>query len=78
MDDYINPRRSNLLEEYSPDKWYLPHEVADLFGVDASQPAKWLRSGKLKNVRFFRTPGGHYRYSVEDINYILESYEDSQ
>lgn len=77
MTDYINTK-SDLLDEYSPDKWLLPHEVAELFGVDTKTVSRWVSAGKLDNVRMFKTPGGHFRYLAEDIHSLLELlYENS-
>lgn len=45
-----------------------PREVADLFGVRTSTIAQWAREGKLT---LLRTPGGHRRYSRQEISRLL-------
>lgn len=45
-----------------------PREVADLFGVRTTTIALWARKGKLTPLR---TPGGHRRYSLQEIRRIL-------
>jgi transposase len=45
-----------------------PREVAGLFGVRPATIARWAREGKLMP---FRTPGGHRRYSLQDIRRLL-------
>jgi MerR HTH family regulatory protein len=45
-----------------------PREVAGLFGVRPTTIARWAREGKLMP---FLTPGGHRRYSLQDIRRLL-------
>jgi excisionase family DNA binding protein len=47
-----------------------PREVAGLFGVRSATIARWAREGKLMP---FRTPGGHRRYSLQDIRRLLST-----
>jgi excisionase family DNA binding protein len=43
-------------------------EVAALFGVTMHTVKRWADSGLLP---FFRTPGGHYRFRLEDIQTMM-------
>ncbi|GAB2823660.1 hypothetical protein GCM10027176_30160 [Actinoallomurus bryophytorum] len=45
-----------------------PREVAELFGVRPSTIARWARDGQLTSLR---TPGGHRRYSRQEIRGLL-------
>jgi excisionase family DNA binding protein len=40
-------------------------EVAALFGVDPTATVRWAHDGLL---RFFTTPGGHYRFRASDVD----------
>jgi excisionase family DNA binding protein len=51
------------------DELLRPREVADLFGVRTSTIAQWAREGKLTPLR---TPGGHRRYSRQEISRALK------
>lgn len=51
-----------------PDALLTPREVAELFGVRTTTIARWARAGKLTPLR---TPGGHRRYSRQDIQRLL-------
>jgi excisionase family DNA binding protein len=73
-----------LLDEFAPEKWLRPEEVASLFRVDPKTVTRWAKKGMLRftatngrtlPVRTFRTPGKHTRYSAEDIQKIIESPE---
>jgi hypothetical protein len=70
-----NKYSSQLMEDYAAEKWLKNSEVAEMFGVDPKTVTKWFKNGKLRNIRMFRTPGGHRRYSTEDIKKILEDNE---
>jgi excisionase family DNA binding protein len=50
-----------------------PREVAEIFGVRTTTIARWARQGRLNPLR---TPGGHRRYSREEISGVLE--EDTE
>lgn len=43
--------------------------VARMLGVDAKSVARWDRLGRLKPA--FRTPGGHRRYYLDDIEKLI-------
>lgn len=73
-----------LMEEFAPEKWLRPDEVADLFRVDPKTVTRWVKKGMLRfkrgdgrtvPVRTFKTPGNHTRYSSEDIQKIIEGPE---
>lgn len=42
-----------------------PGEVAELLRVDVKTVARWAKEGRLAAIR---TPGGHRRYSVLQVN----------
>jgi excisionase family DNA binding protein len=47
---------------------YTPGETADLFGVDPKTVATWADEGRLTAIR---TPGGHRRFPVAEINALV-------
>lgn len=47
-----------------------PAEVAARFGVQVISVDRWTRAGRLVCTR---TPGGHRRYSAQQIDHILAS-----
>lgn len=49
-------------------RFLTPREVATLFRVDPKTVSRWARDGKLPSVR---TPGGHRRFSSQDVRQIL-------
>ena len=64
---------SNKLPRSAPEpdpKFLSRRDVAQLFGVSLSTVTRWARTGLLRTVR---TPGGHYRYRVEDIRRAARS-----
>lgn len=42
--------------------------VAEIFGVSPDTVCRWAEAGKLK---FFRTPGGHFRFQRADVDAFL-------
>lgn len=44
-------------------------DVAAMFGVSLSTVTRWARKGLLKAIR---TPGGHYRFPVDEMRKALE------
>lgn len=44
-------------------------QVADKFHVSTSAVRKWVADGKLKPA--LATPGGHYRFRLDDIDALL-------
>lgn len=67
---------SPLMDEYGPEKWMKNIEIAEMFGVDPKTVTKWFKTGRLANVKMFKTPGGHRRYNREDIMKIVKDNED--
>jgi len=53
-----------LYDEWDFTEPLTPGQVARLFSVDPKTVARWSRSGKLA---FIQTPGGHRRYSREQV-----------
>lgn len=43
-------------------------QVSTRFGVDSSTVRRWVAQGKL--IPAVTTPGGHYRFNVEDIDQL--------
>lgn len=54
--------------DFSPDQLLTPAEVARIFRVNPTTVNRWASEGRLT---FIRTPGGHRRYSREQITAIL-------
>lgn len=50
------------------DELLTPGEVAAFFRVDRKTVSRWGKAGKLKSIR---TPGGHRRYSDEQVRHFL-------
>ncbi|NUQ80298.1 MAG: helix-turn-helix domain-containing protein [Bacteroidetes bacterium] len=51
-----------------PDQIFSSKEVADMLGVNESSVKRWTDSGKIKCIR---TPGGHRKFRLEDVNDFL-------
>jgi excisionase family DNA binding protein len=47
-----------------------PREVAHMFGVRPTTVARWAREGRLTAVR---TPGGHRRYRLGEVQKMLDA-----
>jgi excisionase family DNA binding protein len=48
-----------------------PAEVAALLRVDPKTVTRWARGGKLSSIR---TPGGHRRYSENEVRGFLNGW----
>lgn len=53
---------------WSLDRLMMPAEVARAFQVNTKTVIRWAKAGRLAVIR---TPGGHRRYSAEQVNYLL-------
>lgn len=75
----VEPARTalTLMEEYNSDDWLKPIEVGEIFGVDPKTVTRWKKSGKLDNVKTFKTPGGHRRYFAPDLKKLMDDHEKS-
>ena len=70
------PRRRNAgserniegLRELGSTRWLTIQEACAVLGVDQSTLRRWSDTGK---VPVFRTPGGHRRYAIADINALV-------
>ena len=51
------------------DRLLPPREAAKLLGVTVLTLKNWIRDGKLVAVK---TPGGHRRYKLSDLNGIMK------
>lgn len=51
-----------------PEKLLTPHEVAELFRVNAKTVTRWARNGKITSIR---TLGGHRRFHEDEIRHLL-------
>lgn len=54
--------------DFSADQTMTPGEVAKAFGVDPKTVSKYGKTGKLASIR---TPGGHRRYSRQQVEHIM-------
>jgi len=54
--------------DFSPDKLMTPAEVAKAFRADPRTVARWAREDMLVSIR---TPGGHRRYSRQQVEHIM-------
>lgn len=50
------------------DKYLTPTEVAQMFRVDPKTVSRWAKAGKIPSVR---TPGGHHRFRLSDVQKFL-------
>ncbi|MDQ2874690.1 MAG: BldC family transcriptional regulator [Actinomycetota bacterium] len=50
-----------------------PAEVAALLRVDPKTVTRWARAGKLASLR---TPGGHRRYSENEVRSYLGTWQN--
>lgn len=51
------------------DKLLNPGEVAKIFGVDPKTVTRWAAAGLIRSIR---TPGGHRRFRMSDVQKILD------
>lgn len=49
-------------------------EVARLFGVNSKTVTRWAKQGRIK---FFTTPGGHFRFYRDDVFESLQEGNES-
>ena len=54
----------------SSDVLLTPGEVAVMFRVDPKTVTRWAKAGRLTCIR---TPGGHRRYSANEIRAVLSA-----
>ncbi|MCS7276994.1 MAG: helix-turn-helix domain-containing protein [Dehalococcoidia bacterium] len=57
--------------ETRPTRWLTLGEACKLLGVNESTLRRWADAG---HVRSFRTPGGHRRFSEEDLRALIEGH----
>ena len=62
-------RQPNITTTTTPERPMTSGEVAELFAVDAKTVLRWANDGLLKS---FKTPGGHRRYYLSDIQATLK------
>jgi excisionase family DNA binding protein len=58
--------------DFSPDQTMTPGEVARAFGANPKTVARWGKDGKLASIC---TPGGHRRYSRQQVEHIMHGGE---
>src|SRR5260370_42333373 len=59
--------------QIKPDNRLLtPAEVAAMLRVDPKTVTRWARGGKLSSIR---TPGGHRRYSENEVRGFLNGWQ---
>jgi excisionase family DNA binding protein len=49
-------------------------QVAGIFRVDSSAVRRWVSNGRLKPA--ITTPGGHYRFLLEDVEALRAQLAD--
>jgi excisionase family DNA binding protein len=54
--------------DFSADQTMTPGEVSGAFRVDPKTVERWAKAGKLASIR---TPGGHRRYSRQQVEAIM-------
>jgi excisionase family DNA binding protein len=52
-----------------------PSEVAKMFRVDPKTVTRWAKAGKITAIR---TLGGHRRYRLSEVNFLLSSISQIQ
>src|SRR5690606_13407436 len=62
---------AELLEPHvrSTSRWVSLRRACDILGVDESTLRRWADTGRL---RVYRTPGGHRRFSLSDLESMVE------
>lgn len=60
---------SNTPPAATPHRWMTLKEASDFLGIHFTTMRAWADRG---DVRVFRTPGGHRRFSVEDLRRFLD------
>ncbi len=65
--------QTNINDEFGEGKWITASEMAAIFGVDPKTVGRWAKQGKLENIRVFKTPGGHRRYKLADIEKLVQA-----
>jgi excisionase family DNA binding protein len=61
--------KSSLVAQTASVQWLSLKEASDLLGVHFTTLRKWSDEGE---IRVFRTPGGHRRFSITDLRRFLE------
>lgn len=54
--------------DFSPEQLMQPGDVAKAFCADGKTVRRWAREGVLASIR---TPGGHRRYSRQQVEHIM-------
>ena len=67
----MTTRTVNESAELKPTRWLTLGEACKLLGVNESTLRRWADAG---HVRSFRTPGGHRRFSEEDLRALIEGH----
>jgi DNA-binding transcriptional MerR regulator len=57
------------MAEENKSKLWTVHVVASWYGISGQSLREWEKSGSLK-IKVSRTPGGHRRYSIENVREI--------
>lgn len=61
--------QSSRVPAHSGGQWLSLKEASELLGVHFTTLRKWADEGE---IRVFRTPGGHRRFSISDLRRFLE------
>ncbi len=69
MKDGDTQPHSSIVPESASDQWLSLKEASEILGVHFTTLRKWADEGE---IRVFRTPGGHRRFSIADLRRFLE------
>ncbi|WP_304452837.1 BldC family transcriptional regulator [Nocardiopsis sp. YSL2] len=58
-----------------PARLLAPHEVAELFRVDAKTVSRWARRGLLDSIR---TPAGHRRFFADQVEDLINRHNTAK
>jgi predicted DNA-binding transcriptional regulator AlpA len=74
-DAIIPGGRQELLKDLRPllnaDRFYTPHQIAEMFGMSLSTVRNWSTTGKL--VPSIKVDNGTVRYTQEDIDRFVDN-----
>lgn len=73
QDDTRLSHESKLPNEFDKARWLTLKDASTFLGVHYTTVRNWADNGE---IRYFRTPGGHRRFSVDDLRAFLEERMD--
>jgi excisionase family DNA binding protein len=69
MKDVDRVSQTSRVSPSTPDQWLSLKDASEILGVHFTTLRKWADEGE---IRVFRTPGGHRRFSIADLRRFLE------